>query len=247
MKLTVSKKLFFVTCIFILTQANLQAQKYNPNIQDSKEASTIQANFVTTEVAVLFCDLRNFSGLCEQNDPQKVMLFLNKYFANITDIVFNYGGTIDKFIGDAAMAIFSSDAASSEQSPKTACQNAVECALKIIDYTATLYLNDFALKREHGPKVHNGIGITYGKVAAGGLGSPKYYEFTVIGDTVNLANRLQNLNKDENYEKILSKNIIISDNVYENLTNPLHDKFSYLDHVLFKGKKEKLHVYGFSG
>lgn len=134
-------------------------------------------------VAVLFCDLRGFTTLSERLSPQEVVDLLNEYFELLVTVIFAHGGTIDKFIGDALMAVFGAPVAM--ERPE---EQAVRAAVDIQE--AIEVLN--GRRRERGqPPVQAGIGIHAGPVVAGNVGSSERMDYTVIGDTVNVAQRIE--------------------------------------------------------
>lgn len=179
------------------------------------------------EVSVLFSDIRGFTSMSEKLTPEEVVTLLNEYLSEMTDAIFTYGGTLDKFIGDAVMAIFGT--------PKFQKDHAIR-AVK----TGFLMLNKLTMLNEKWEKQGKqkfkiGIGINTGIAVAGNMGSLKRLEYTVIGDTVNLASRLEALNKE------LDTQFLISEYTYEQVKNFV--KVRRFDNVAIKGKQEKLIVY----
>lgn len=140
-------------------------------------------------VAVLFCDLRNFTTMTENSRETGLFRNLNEYFDEMTKHVFAYDGTLDKFIGDAIMAVWGNIVS---KGPDVDAQNAVATAFAM--KAGLEKLN--AKWRERGiPELSFGIGINHGEAISGGLGSEAKREITVIGDTVNTASRLEGLTK----------------------------------------------------
>ena len=182
--------------------------------------------------AVLFTDLRNFSTLSEQISPQELVSFLNTYFSMIVESVHQFDGLVDKFIGDAAMAVFGFEQTDTEQ---CASKLAVEAALAIQQGIAGVNQN----LRERGlPTVAQGIGIHYGSMIAGNIGSPDRLEFTVIGDAVNTASRLESLCKE------LKRPILVSAKCHADLPDALQQSFTALGEHKLKGKENKVSVFG---
>ena len=139
-------------------------------------------------VAVLFVDIRGFTSLGETMAPDELSAFLSQYRKRLTEPVFRHGGTVDKFIGDAIMAVFGSPIQRDDDAAR-----AVRCALDIIQAAA-----EWSSDRERAglSSVAIGIGGHYGEVFAGAVGSEELLEYTVIGDTVNVAERLERLSRE---------------------------------------------------
>ena len=138
---------------------------------------------VNQTVTVLFADIRGFTALSERENPEKVVGLLNRYFSAMTDIIFEHGGTLDKYIGDELMAIFGAPTASEEDA-----LNAVKAAVTMQKRLRTL--ND-ELAAEGFSRISIGIGLHTGEATIGYVGSERRSEYTAVGDTVNLASRLQ--------------------------------------------------------
>jgi adenylate cyclase len=145
--------------------------------------------------SVLFADIRNFTTLAETLSPRETVDMLNEIFTDLFDAVADYGGVLDKYIGDAVMAVFGAPLTRGDDA-----QNAVRSALKMQDMMATI--NARRLARGE-PALKLGVGIASGEVVAGTIGSPKRMDYTVIGDSVNLAARLQDLTKSYGCDIIL--------------------------------------------
>jgi adenylate cyclase len=147
----------------------------------------------TLDVTVLFCDLKGFTSLTRQRgaagESEAHVRQLNTYLTAMVDVILAHGGTVDKFIGDAVMAVFGSPVGRGTLEEATA---AVACALAM---GAALARLNSTWDQEGGPALANGIGIASGPAVVGQIGSPKRMEFTVIGDTVNRAARLESLTR----------------------------------------------------
>lgn len=176
-------------------------------------------------VAVFFCDLRNFTNYAEKNTPEDVIFFLNSYFGKIVDIVTEHNGLVNKFMGDAIMAIFHLD------DKESTADNAVATALDIVMHSNAICLPD-------GERFNVGIGIHIGYATAGTIGSQERFEYTFIGDTVNIASRLDGLSKRLGYS------IIISEETYNQLNRLTQTKFTDLGEQKIRGKEAPIHVYG---
>jgi len=138
---------------------------------------------VNQTVTVLFADIRGFTALSEREKPEKVVGLLNRYFSVMTDIIFAHGGTLDKYTGDGLMAIFGAPTATAEDA-----LNAVKAAVTMQKRMATL---NSELRAEGYGQISVGIGLHTGEATIGYIGSERRSEYTAIGDTVNLASRLE--------------------------------------------------------
>jgi len=133
------------------------------------------------EVSILFADIVGFTTLSETLSPAAVALFLNDYLSRMTDLVFKYEGTLDKYIGDAIMAVFGAPLDMPDHA-----ERAIRCALEMLER-----LEEFNQERRDGPTIRIRIGINTGRAVAGEIGSINKTEYTVLGDTVNTASRLE--------------------------------------------------------
>ena len=139
------------------------------------------------EVSVLFSDIRGFTSISERLGARETVVMLNEYFTAMVDIVFAHNGILDKYIGDMIMAVFGSVMASDSDA-----DDAVEVGNRMM--VGLRLLNERRLGTGKDP-IHIGVGISTGHVVVGNIGSPKRLEYTVIGDRVNLAERLESANK----------------------------------------------------
>lgn len=138
---------------------------------------------VNQTVTILFADIRGFTAFAERENPEKVVKLLNRYFSQMSEIIFAHGGTLDKYIGDGLMAIFGAPNASPEDA-----KNALKAAITM--QNQLLILNR-ELEAEGFQRVQIGIGLHTGEAVIGYIGSDRRSEYTAIGDTVNLASRLE--------------------------------------------------------
>lgn len=134
-------------------------------------------------VTVLFADIRGFTQMSEREKPQKILSLLNRYFSEMTEIIFEHGGTLDKYIGDGLMALFGAPTATAKDA-ENAVRAAVTMQRRLVDLNEDLHANGFE-------KIGIGIGLHTGEAIVGYMGSEKRSEYTAIGDTVNLAARLE--------------------------------------------------------
>jgi len=148
-------------------------QETKDNIMDPKEVTA----------SILFTDIIGFTRLAEQMPAREINMILNHYFSRMTDIVFRYDGTLDKYIGDGLMAVFGAPMAKADDA-RRAIQAALDMRNELV-----------GLRKELGGKasINIRIGINTGRVVAGNMGSPKRLEYTVIGDAVNIAARLESI------------------------------------------------------
>ncbi len=145
--------------------------------------SSFKLGGVNQKITVLFADIRGFTALSEKENPEKVVGLLNKFFSAMTEIIFENGGTLDKYIGDGLMALFGAPTASDEDA-----LNSVKTAVTMQRKLAEL---NPELRADGLPEISMGIGLHTGVATIGYIGSDKRSEYTAIGDTVNLAARLQ--------------------------------------------------------
>jgi adenylate cyclase len=142
----------------------------------------IRLGGVNQEVTVMFADIRGFTTMSETMEPARVVEILNEYFTRVTDVIFDNGGTLDKYIGDAVMAVFGAPISKGNDAAA-----AVNSAMQI--QRLLIELNRDAAAREW-PELRVGIGINTGNAIAGNIGSPRRLDYTVVGDAVNTAQRL---------------------------------------------------------
>lgn len=138
---------------------------------------------VNQKITVLFADIRGFTTLSEKENPEKIVGLLNKYFTAMSEILFAYGGTLDKYIGDGLMAIFGAPTASPEDA-KNALKTAVAMQKRLVKLNEELSAEGFS-------RIEIGIGLHTGIATIGYIGSEQRSEYTAIGDSVNIASRLE--------------------------------------------------------
>ncbi|HLF01289.1 MAG TPA: adenylate/guanylate cyclase domain-containing protein [Anaerolineales bacterium] len=187
-------------------------------------------------VSVLFTDIRDFTSLAEKYDPQEVVRLLNDYFEVISDAVSKSGGLINKFGGDSTMAIFGAPIA---LPPGESAHRALKAAFAI--RTRLAEFNARQIERNQSP-IRIGIGINTGEVVTGNIGSRNRFEYTVIGDTVNVAARVQSLTN-----RFTDSNILFTEDTLHALGKEA--KLLVIDHgdVTLKGKSKPVRVYGVIG
>lgn len=178
------------------------------------------------EATVLFTDISGFTTLSEDKEPEFIVEMLNEHFTQVTRIIIGHGGHIDKFVGDAAMAVFGIIKENCDHA-----KDAVNAALEIMELIENLALENKTLA----PALRIGIGINTGKMVSGNLGSPKKMEYTVIGDNVNIASRLTSMAG--------SGEILISKKTYDNLDPSDDIKVREKGQMSIKGRKIKIRVF----
>ena len=177
------------------------------------------------DLAILFCDMREFTSYAENKRPDEVIMFLNAYFTKLADIVAEHNGIVNKFIGDAILAVFGVDG-----DPDYA-SHAVEAALDILMHSSSAVMHD-------GTKFEIGIGINCGRAAAGKIGSSERFEYSFIGDSVNVASRLDGLSKRLGYR------IVVSADVHDMIPEHLKIVFTDLGKRRIRGKSHPVHLHG---
>ncbi|MEM9485627.1 MAG: adenylate/guanylate cyclase domain-containing protein [Cyanobacteria bacterium P01_F01_bin.116] len=178
-------------------------------------------------VSILFADIRSYTALTESLSPEEVVVLLNGYFEAMVDVIFAHRGTLDKFIGDAIMAVFGSPLPQEDHA-----QRAVETALEMQQQLTQFNQQQQSQGR---PTIQIGIGINSDDVITGNIGSSKRMEFTAIGDGVNLTSRI------ESATKFYGCSIIISENTYSLCKERVWVR--ELDYVCVRGKRQPVHLY----
>lgn len=138
-------------------------------------------------VTVLFADLRNFTGLVEHQDPRTVVRMMNRYFGEMTEAIRNHNGLVLQFVGDEIEAVFGAPIATAQHA-QMALQAAIEMRIRLSKLNKSLIMEGL-------PPFKHGIGIHTGTVLAGNIGSPDRLSYAMVGSTVNLASRVQAVNK----------------------------------------------------
>jgi adenylate cyclase len=208
---------------------DLLGKSVSPEVARELLKSEIELGGEIRDVTILFSDLRGFTMLSETHSPHALVEQLNSYFTAVTAAVESMGGVVDKYIGDAVMAIFGAPAAVPDHADR-----AVRAALAILQAEESLNQERGA----HGlAPFRTGIGISTGAVVAGNVGSASRHNYTVIGNEVNLASRLQSLTKQETFEA----RIICSDATRSALQGAyaLRD----LGETEIRGRKEMLRIW----
>ncbi len=161
-----------------------------PSVRDRLLAGDIEPGGETRTASVLFCDLRGFTALAERTPPAELVATLNEFFTVMTVWVHECGGFVDKFIGDALLVVFGLFSVDGDDTRADSAAAAVRCALGMCERLEQLNAARAAAAR---PRLAAKIGVHSGPVLAGMIGARDRHQFTVIGDTVNVADRLQQL------------------------------------------------------
>ena len=196
--------------------AEIVRQKEDANLASARRRMT-----------VLFSDIRGFTSMSEKMTPEDVVTFLREYFTVMTDVVFQHGGTVDKYIGDGVMAPYNVPF----DQPDHAAQ-AVRTALVFQDRLKPLAGR---FRAKYGTDLNCGVGIHTGDAVVGTIGSEQRLEYTAIGDTINLGSRLEGITKD------FHVSIIISESTYEEVKGQFIMR--YLGEVKIKGKEIPVKIY----
>ena len=183
------------------------------------------------DLCIVFSDIKNFTNLCEHNDPRLITDMLNMYIEQWNIVVEKYHGIVDKYIGDAIMVIFGLSY------PGNACDAAILCGIEMENQWNQLQRE--LLKRNLPIPSDFGIGCHYGDVIVGDIGSHDRKNFTVIGDTVNIASRLEAASRQ------IASRLLISSAVYERLTAENRHHFHTIGMIELKGKHEGIHTWAY--
>lgn len=204
----------------------------DPNVKKEIDQRGINEIYIGNKIktgTILFSDLRGFTYVSEFYSPDEVVMILNEYLSESTKIINKYHGRVNKYIGDAILAIF-------EEAPKYAdYMDQDKAILAALDMQVQFQLLQKKWREKINPllKIGLGVGLSRGQFVVGNIGSENRMEYTVIGDTVNLANRLCSIAKEGE--------IIISDDIYKTMENLL--VADVLEPVEIKGKTGKYNIY----
>jgi adenylate cyclase len=185
-----------------------------------------------TDITVMFSDIRGFTSISEKLDAQELALFLNQYLSDMTRIVFNYHGTLDKYIGDAVMAFWGAPFEEDGHAAR-ACNAALEMMKRVRELQKEW-------EAQGKPRLEIGIGLNTGVASVGNMGSVLRYGYTALGDAVNLSSRLEGLNKD------YGTHIIVNETTYQAAKGDAF-VFRELDLMRVKGKLQPVTIYQLMG
>jgi adenylate cyclase len=181
------------------------------------------------DATVVFTDFRNFTSFAEEHDPEVIVELLNSYFDRMVQVIVDYRGIPDKFIGDGLLAVWGIPGELDNHRSE-----AVRATLEMLD--SLKKLNE-ERRREGKPVLDLGAGIHSGELIAGNIGSSEKMEFTVIGDTVNTCSRIEGRNKQ------FDSSLILSEHVYKELSDSLQNRFKMVEDVDLRGKRGTMDLY----
>lgn len=178
------------------------------------------------EMTILFSDVRGFTSISEGLDPKELTLLMNEFLTPLSRVVYKHRGTIDKYMGDCIMAFWGA--------PLPDAGHARHAILAGIEMQATLKALQPHFKERGWPEIHIGVGINTGRVSVGNMGSEVRVAYTVMGDAVNLASRLEGITKQ------YGVGIVVGENTRNTVTDFVYRE---LDHVRVKGKDKPVAIY----
>ncbi|PNX49565.1 MAG: hypothetical protein BV457_01230 [Thermoplasmata archaeon M9B1D] len=223
--ITEERKRKWITSIF--------GKYVSPMVIDSllKNPDNIKLGGEKKNITIFFSDIRGFTPIAEKLKPEDLVHLLNEYLSEMTSIILKNQGLVDKYMGDAIMALWGAPI-DLKNHTEIACLSSLEMLEKLKE------LQD-KWKKQGIPYFDIGIGINTGDAIIGNMGSYDRFDYTAMGDNVNLASRLEGLNK------YYGTNIIIGENVYKLVSNKF--EMRKLDVVRVKGKKKPVHIYELQG
>ena len=194
-----------------------------------KDPSLLKLGGETRNMTFLFCDIRGFTPISEKykGNPGGLTKLINRFLTRMTDVIIANGGTIDKFMGDCIMAFWNAPIENRKHR-----ELAVKSALEMTVALAELNMH---LQAEGLPQINIGIGINTGDALVGNMGSDQRFDYSAIGDAVNLASRL------ESSSKTLGKTLVIGEDTRHSIETVY--PFEYIDSITVKGKTEEIKVY----
>jgi len=209
-------------------------QKYVPNDVIERFFASPEKMLVgdNRSLSILFSDIRSFTTISEGMAPDDLVNSLNRYFSGQVDIIYNRNGIVDKYIGDAIMAFWGA--------PEKRSDDALQSVLSAIEMTEAVKKFNENQRSIGKCEFQIGIGINYGEVTVGNIGSERKMDYTVIGDAVNLASRMEGLTKTYHSE------ILISETLFDELRKTSPDaglNYRFLDIVAVKGKTKGVKIF----
>jgi len=194
-----------------------------------KDPSGLKLGGETRNMTFLFCDIRGFTPISEQykGNPEGLTKLINRFLTRMTDVIISNGGTIDKFMGDCIMAFWNAPI-ENKKHRELAVKSAIQMTIALAELNVQL-------QAEGLPQINIGIGINTGDALVGNMGSEQRFDYSVIGDAVNLASR------GESSSKTLKKTIVIGEDTRHTIETMY--RFEYIDSITVKGKTESIKVY----
>ncbi len=204
-------------------------QKYVPQelidrFYENPESMLVGEN---RRLSILFSDIRSFTSISEAMQPEDLVNSLNQYFSVMVDIIMNRGGIIDKYIGDAIMAFFGA--------PVRHDDDGIQSVYAGIEMAEGLERFNEQQRANGKPEFQIGVGLNYGEVTVGNIGTDKKMDYTVIGDMVNLASRMEGLTK------MYGQPVLLAESLFEFVDGVL--PWRLVDAVAVKGKKQGVRIY----
>ena len=204
-----------------------------PQIRDYLLTKNVALGGETLEITVMFCDIRGFTTLSEKMPPEKIVSLLNEYFTGLETCVARHGGVINKYIGDAIMVLFGA--------PMQSQTHALDALNAALEMRAALAQMNKGWAERGLPEIHFGIGIHSGPVLAGNIGAANRMEYTVIGDTVNTASRIEGLCK--LYQKDLLVSQSAADLIQAQEAAAALPPLQFVADAEIRGREEKARVF----
>lgn len=192
-----------------------------------KDPKNVSLGGEERDITILFSDIRGFTSVSEKLSPKELVSLLNRYFNTMSDEIFKHKGVLDKYIGDAIMAFWGAPVKDEEQA-----DNAVQAAIGMVKQLDNL---NKELEEQDGIKIDIGIGIYSGQAIVGNIGSKTRFDYTAIGDSVNIASRIEGLTK------TYKTKIIISESVKDKIKNNYF--LELLGSVEIRGRKQPVKLY----
>ena len=194
-----------------------------------KDPTLLKLGGETRNMTFMFCDIRGFTPISEKykSNPAGLTKLINRFLTRMTNVIIANGGTVDKFMGDCIMAFWNA--------PLDTKDHQMLAVLTAAQMQSELAMLNAQLKEENLPNINIGIGINTGEALVGNMGSDQRFDYSVIGDPVNLAARL------ESASKTLGRTLIVSENTKKGIEHKF--TFEYIDEIIVKGKTEPVKVY----
>ena len=194
-----------------------------------KDPTLLKLGGETRNMTFMFCDIRGFTPISEKykSNPAGLTKLINRFLTRMTNVIIANGGTVDKFMGDCIMAFWNA--------PLDTKDHQMLAVLTAAQMQSELAMLNTQLKAENLPTINIGIGINTGEALVGNMGSDQRFDYSVIGDPVNLAARL------ESASKTLGRTLIVSENTKQGIEHKF--TFEYIDEIMVKGKTEPVKVY----